>query len=106
MKVPAEEAKTSPQQSARHAQQGELEVPPDLMQVVDGIGGGGRTRTYDLRIMSSKPPVADKEDQGLSSAEPGKGLQNPQPPRNKEQAVPAVRNLEVDNKRLPPKCSG
>jgi len=49
--VPAEEAKTSPQQSARPAQQGEMEVPPDLLQVVEGIGGGGRTRTYDLRIM-------------------------------------------------------
>ena len=49
--VSAEEAKTSPQQSARPAQQGEMEVPPDLLQVVEGIGGGGRTRTYDLRIM-------------------------------------------------------
>jgi hypothetical protein len=49
--VPAEEAKTSPQQSARPAQQGEREVPHDLLQVVDKIGGGGRTRTYDLRIM-------------------------------------------------------
>ena len=33
------------------AQQRELEIPPDLLQVVEGIGGGGRTRTYDLRIM-------------------------------------------------------
>ena len=49
--VPPEEAKTSPQQSARPAQQGELEVPRDLMQVVDGIGGGEWTRTTDLRIM-------------------------------------------------------
>jgi hypothetical protein len=37
-----------------------------------GIGGGGRTRTYDLRIMSSEPPVADKQDKRLSSAESGK----------------------------------
>ena len=49
--VPAEEAETSPQQSATPAQQGEMEVPPDLRQVVETIGGGGRTRTYDLRIM-------------------------------------------------------
>jgi integrase len=49
--VPVEKAKTSPQQSATPAQQGEMEVPPDLRQVVEGIGGGGRTRTYDLRIM-------------------------------------------------------
>ncbi len=49
--VMAEEAKTSPQQPATPAQQREMEVPPDLLQVVEGIGGGGRTRTYDLRIM-------------------------------------------------------
>ena len=29
----------------------EMEIPPDLLQVVEGFGGGGRTRTYDLRIM-------------------------------------------------------
>jgi integrase len=47
----AETSETSPQQSATPAQPGEMEVPPDLQQVVDPIGGGGRTRTYDLRIM-------------------------------------------------------
>ena len=49
--APVEEAKTSPQQSATPAQQGEMEIPPDLAQVVEEFGGGGRTRTYDLRIM-------------------------------------------------------
>ena len=49
--VGTEEAKTSPHQSATPAQLGEMEVPPDLLQVVEEIGGGGRTRTYDLRIM-------------------------------------------------------
>jgi integrase len=49
--VPVEKAKTSPQQSATPAQQDEMEIPPDLMQVIEGTGGGGRTRTYDLRIM-------------------------------------------------------
>jgi hypothetical protein len=49
--VSAEQAETTPQQSATPAQQGEMEVPSDLLQVVEGIGGGGRTRTYDLRIM-------------------------------------------------------
>ncbi len=49
--VGTEEAKTSPHQSATPAQLGEFEVPPDLLQVVEEIGGGGRTRTYDLRIM-------------------------------------------------------
>jgi hypothetical protein len=29
----------------------EMEGPPDLMQVVEGFGGGGWTRTSDLRIM-------------------------------------------------------
>ena len=49
--VLADEAETSPQQSATPAQQGPMEIPPDLRQVVESIGGGGRTRTYDLRIM-------------------------------------------------------
>jgi hypothetical protein len=34
--------------------------------------------------MSSESPGADKEDKALSSAESGKTLQNPQPPRNNE----------------------
>jgi hypothetical protein len=33
--------------------------------------------------MSSEPPNAHKEDKALSSAESGKVLQNPHPPRNK-----------------------
>jgi hypothetical protein len=46
-----EKAETTPQQSARPAQPGEMDVPPDLLQVVDETGGGGWTRTNDLRIM-------------------------------------------------------
>jgi integrase len=46
-----EKAQTSPQQSATPAQQGEMEVPPDLLPVVEEFGGGGWTRTNDLRIM-------------------------------------------------------
>jgi hypothetical protein len=42
------QVRTNPQTPA---QQGEMEIPSDLLQVVEGIGGGGRTRTYDLRIM-------------------------------------------------------
>jgi hypothetical protein len=49
--VPVKELKTSPQQSATPAQPREMEIPPDLVQVIEEIGGGGRTRTYDLRIM-------------------------------------------------------
>jgi integrase len=53
---PAEEAETTPQQSATPAQPGpaqpgEMGVPSDLRQVVESIGGGGWTRTNDLRIM-------------------------------------------------------
>jgi hypothetical protein len=47
------------------------------------IGGGGRTRTYDLRIMSQSTESDSKQDQQVTSAESGKLLQNPQPPRNK-----------------------
>jgi integrase len=49
--VLAEEVRTSPRQSATPAPQREMEIPPDLLQVVEEFGGGGRTRTYDLRIM-------------------------------------------------------
>ena len=49
--VQSQEGKTGPQQSATPAQPGEKEIPPDLVQVVEGIGGGAWTRTTDLRIM-------------------------------------------------------
>jgi integrase len=49
--VVPEPAKTSPQQSATPAQLREMELPLDLLQVVEGIGGGAWTRTTDLRIM-------------------------------------------------------
>jgi hypothetical protein len=49
--VPVEEVKTSRRQSATPAQQGEMKVPPDLLQVVEKVGGGAWTRTTDLRIM-------------------------------------------------------
>jgi len=81
--VPEEPPKTTPPQNATQAQlpeNRECEIPAEL---IDLIGGGGRTRTYDLRIMSPETPVADKEDKGLSSAESCKVLQNPQPTRNK-----------------------
>jgi hypothetical protein len=37
--------------------------------------------------MSCETTSADKEDKGLPSAESGKILQNPQPPRNPEQGL-------------------
>jgi hypothetical protein len=57
--IPPEPAETSPQQSAPPAQPGEMEIPPDLVEVVDvrsgtgneKVGGGAWTRTTDLRIM-------------------------------------------------------
>ena len=49
--VQADEAETTPQQSATPAQPDEMEIPPDILQVLESNGGGGRTRTYDLRIM-------------------------------------------------------
>ena len=49
--ISPEKVGTIPQQSATPAQQRKTEVPPDLMQVADLFGGGGRTRTSDLRIM-------------------------------------------------------
>jgi hypothetical protein len=49
--ITPEPAETSPQQSATPAQPGEMELPADLLQVVEEIGGGAWTRTTDLRIM-------------------------------------------------------
>ena len=49
--MPADETKTSRHQSASPAQPSEMEIPADLRQVIESAGGGGRTRTYDLRIM-------------------------------------------------------
>jgi integrase len=49
--MPVEEAETTPHQSAPGAHQGENELDGEIAQVADLIGGGGRTRTYDLRIM-------------------------------------------------------
>jgi len=49
--VGKEKVATTPQQSATQTQpalEDETEIPTE---VVDLIGGGGRTRTYDLRIM-------------------------------------------------------
>ena len=69
----------------------EMEIPPDLLQVVEGFGGGGRTRTYDLRIMSRQPADDSKGFQQDSSADSGKVPQNPQPPRNRKEATgPAI----------------
>ena len=48
--------------------------------------------------MSSEPPVAGKEDPALSSAEPGKLLQNPQPPRNQEQVIPSTKPAEQEGR--------
>jgi hypothetical protein len=56
--------------------------------------------------MSSEPPVGRKEDQGLSSAEPGRVLQNPQPPRNKEQAPPTKAEQEAVPPILRPRVTG
>jgi len=49
--ITPEPAETSPQQSARPAQLGGMALPPDLLQVIEDIGGGAWTRTTDLRIM-------------------------------------------------------
>ena len=80
--IPANNPKTSTQQSATQAQpdfDGQEEIPPEL---VDLIGGGGRTRTYDLRIMSHPSDADSKANQQLSSEESGEVRQNPQPRRN------------------------
>jgi hypothetical protein len=58
-------------------------LPPDLVQAIEKVGGGAWTRTTDLRIMSRPSGTDSKELKQLNSADSGKLLQNPQPPRNK-----------------------
>jgi integrase len=50
-RVQADDAETTLQRSASPAQLDEMQVPADILQVLENTGGGGRTRTYDLRIM-------------------------------------------------------
>jgi len=49
------------------------------------LGGGGWTRTNDLRIMRPTPPVGGEEDKPVSPADSSKILQNSQPPRNRKE---------------------
>ena len=51
---------------------------PGPSKTIDLIGGGGRTRTYDLRIMSRPSDSDSKQLQQFSSAKRGKPKQNPQ----------------------------
>ena len=53
-------------------------------EVIDLIGGGGWTRTNDLRIMSPPSRADAKHLQQDSSAERGKVMQNPQLPRHRK----------------------
>jgi hypothetical protein len=64
-----------PQAPAQPRPQVETEIP---LEVVDLIGGGGWTRTNDLRIMSRPADTENKAHQQDSSAECGKVRQNPQ----------------------------
>ena len=45
---------TSPQLSATQAQPGAIGEEDDSMEVLEKIGGPGRTRTYNQRIMSPR----------------------------------------------------
>src|ERR1043165_2907959 len=49
--VPAEPEETTPHQSAPGTHLEENRLSPEIPQLVEGIGGGGWTRTNDLRIM-------------------------------------------------------
>jgi hypothetical protein len=76
-------AQAAPHQSApgtHQPEESETEIPPE---VADLIGGGGWTRTNDLRIMSHPAGADSKPLRQDGSADSGKVLQNPQPRRNK-----------------------
>ena len=61
-----------------------MEIPPDLVQVIEEIGGGGRTRTYNLRIMRCPPGTDSKEIQQDDSVKHGNTLQDTQGLRPQE----------------------
>jgi Phage integrase family len=86
--VRKEKVATTPQQSATQTQPGleeETEIPAE---VADLIGGGGWTRTSDLRIMSRSDATENKADQQLTSEDSGKIGQNPQARRNPKKTSP------------------
>jgi len=45
------DSETTPRQNATPAQLEEMVIDPEIAQVIEEIGGGGWTRTNDLRIM-------------------------------------------------------
>jgi hypothetical protein len=65
-------AETNWQQSATPAQLDEVREIPGSPEVADLIGGGGRTRTYDLRIMSHPTGADSKQLQQDTCADSGK----------------------------------
>jgi hypothetical protein len=81
--------KTTPQQNATPAQleTEELEdadtLSSELIDYAENVGGPAVIRTQNQQIMSQATDSENKEDLVLPSAESGKVLQNPQPPRNK-----------------------
>jgi hypothetical protein len=79
-----EKPSSKPQPDATQTQpqrRSETNIPPD---VVDLIGGGGWTRTSDLRIMRRPTGTEDKEDQQLSPEEHGKKRQYPHAGRTRK----------------------
>jgi integrase len=56
--LPKLEEKTTLHQSAPGAHQAQNEVEPEVAEVADLTGGGGWTRTNDLRIMRTQQGVA------------------------------------------------
>jgi hypothetical protein len=76
------DAVANPQDHTKKLRRRRMEIP--RYSAKESTGGGGRTRTYDLRIMSHPTAIESKQLQPDSSANSGKVQQNPQPPRNKK----------------------
>src|ERR1700687_4338078 len=58
-------------------------------------GGPAWIRTKNQQIMSPSTGSENKDTTSLPSAESGKVLQNPQPPRNQEQQVPPTKSAKT-----------
>jgi hypothetical protein len=78
------DAKTTQQQSATGTQQAETEPETESVEVTEKIWLPPRDSNPDMLIQSPFSGSENKENPATPSADSGKVLQNPQPPRNRK----------------------
>jgi hypothetical protein len=81
-----------PKQSATGPQQGETEPHNETVEVAEKIWLPPRDSNPDMLIQSPFVGSENKANPPSPSADSGKVLQNPQPPRNQDQSLPPSYN--------------